>query len=94
MDHLMEDGVFDEGFGQVETGIDTENEVIIGPGAKEPFAMFGKSEFSEESAGVGQFNGNRRERTRKEAGVELVKAGLDIGDGGDQFKISNLRFKN
>ena len=36
MDHLMEDGVFDEGFGQVETGVDTENEVLISQGSKEP----------------------------------------------------------
>ena len=36
MDHLMEDGVFDEGFGQVNTGIDTEDEVRVMGRAKEP----------------------------------------------------------
>ena len=42
MDHLMEDGVFDELFRQVEAGVDTEDEVGIGPFTEEPFAAFGK----------------------------------------------------
>ena len=36
MDHLMEDGVLDELFRQVKTGIDTEDEVLISQGSKEP----------------------------------------------------------
>lgn len=36
MDHLMEDGIFDEGFGQVDAGIDTEDEIIVMGGSKEP----------------------------------------------------------
>ena len=36
MDHLMEDGVLDEFFGQVETGIDTEDEILVSNGAEEP----------------------------------------------------------
>ena len=36
MDHLMEDGILDELFRQVKTGIDTEDEVLISQGSKEP----------------------------------------------------------
>ena len=36
MNHLMEDGIFDKVFGQVDTGIDTEDEVIVMGGSKEP----------------------------------------------------------
>lgn len=36
MDHLMENGVLDEFFGQVETGIDTEDEILVSNGAEEP----------------------------------------------------------
>ena len=36
MDHLMEDGVLDEFFGQVEAGIDTEDEMLVSNGAEEP----------------------------------------------------------
>ena len=53
MNHLMEDGILNELFGQIEPGVDTEDEVVIGPRAEEPFAMFDEGEFAEESAGVG-----------------------------------------
>ena len=82
MDHLMEDGVFDEGFGQVNTGIDTEDEVRVMGRAKEPGAMLGEGEFAEESAGMGKLDGNGRERPAEEAGVVFIKAGLNIRDGG------------
>ena len=36
MDHLMEDSIFDEGFGQVDAGIDTQDEVLISGRAEEP----------------------------------------------------------
>jgi hypothetical protein len=36
VDHLMEDGVLDEFFGQVETGIDTEDEILVSNRAEEP----------------------------------------------------------
>ena len=36
MDHLMEDGVFDKVFRQVNTDVDTEDEVIIMRRTKEP----------------------------------------------------------
>ena len=36
MDHLMEDGVLDEFFGQVETGVNAENEILIAYWSEEP----------------------------------------------------------
>lgn len=36
MDHLMEDGVLDEFFGQIKAGIDTEDEILVSDGAEEP----------------------------------------------------------
>jgi len=81
MDHLMEYGIFDEGFGQINTGVDTEDEVLVMRRAKEPGAMLGEGEFAEESAGMGELDGNRRQRTAEKAGVKLVKTGLYVGDG-------------
>ncbi len=36
VNHLMEDSILDELFRQVKTGIDTEDEVLISQGSKEP----------------------------------------------------------
>ena len=36
MDHLMEDGVLDEFFGQIKAGIDTEDEILIAYRPEEP----------------------------------------------------------
>lgn len=36
MDHLMEDGVLDEFFGQIKAGINTEDEILVSNGAEEP----------------------------------------------------------
>lgn len=36
VDHLMENGVLDEFFGQVETGIDTEDEILVSNRPEEP----------------------------------------------------------
>lgn len=91
MDHLVEDGVFDEGFGQVNTGIDTEDEVRVMGRAKEPGAMLGEGEFAEESAGMGKLDGNGRERPAEKAGVELVKAGLDVRERGEHLGFWILR---
>ena len=78
MDHLMEDGIFDEFFGQIETGVDTKDKVFVTGRAEEPGAMFGEGEFAKESAGMGEFNGDRRERPAEIAGVVLIKPGLDV----------------
>ena len=36
MDHLMEDGVLDEFFGQIKAGVDAENEILIAYRSEEP----------------------------------------------------------
>ncbi len=36
VDHLMEDGVLDEFFGQINAGVDTKNEILIAYRAEEP----------------------------------------------------------
>ena len=87
VDHLMEDSIFDEGFGQVDTGIDTEDEVFVTGGSKEPGAMPGEGQFAKESAGMGELDGNRRQRIAEEAGVKLVKAGLDVGNRWDHANV-------
>lgn len=84
MDHLMEDGVLDEVFGEVDARVDAEDEVLVAKRSKEPRAAAGKSHFAEEGAGVREFDRNRWQGRSKETGVELVKAGLYVRDGGGQ----------
>ena len=82
MDHLMEDGIFDKLFGQVDTGVDTEDEVRVMGRPKEPGTMFGEGEFAKKCAGMGEFDGNKRKRPAEKAGIEHIKAGLDVGKRG------------
>ena len=49
MNHLMEDSIFDEGFGQVETGVDTENEILVAVFAEETLLAAGEGDFAEEA---------------------------------------------
>lgn len=82
MDHLMENGVLDEVFGEVDARVDAEDEVLVAKRSKEPRAAAGKSHFAEEGARVREFDRNRWQRRSKETCVELVKAGLYVRDGG------------
>ena len=84
MDHLMEDGVLDEVFGEVDARVDAEDEVLVSGRSEEPRAAAGKCHFAEEGARVREFDRNQRQRRSKETGVELVKAGLYVWDGGGQ----------
>lgn len=36
MDHLMENGILHQLFGQIKAGIDTEDEILVSNGAEEP----------------------------------------------------------
>ena len=90
MDHLVKDRVFDEFFRQVDAGIDAKNEIRIGPITKEPFAVLDKSEFAEETLGMGEFDRYRRECAGEKAGVELIKTGLDVRNRWFQFMIYDL----
>lgn len=74
----MEDGVLDEFFGQIVARVDTEGKVGIGPVTEEPFSMLDEGYLTEKSAGIGQFDGNRRQGTVEKAAVVLVKAGLYV----------------
>ena len=85
MDHLMEDGIFDKVFGQVDTGVDTQDVVFVTGRAEEPGAMFGEGEFAKESAGMGELDGDGRQGTAEKTGIELTKTGLDVGDGGNHL---------
>lgn len=49
MNHLMEDSIFDEGFGQVNAGIDTEDEVLIAVATEEPLLAASEGDFAEEA---------------------------------------------
>ena len=69
MDHLMEDGVLDE---------------VFSDRSEEPRAAAGKGHFAEEGARVREFDRDRRQGRSKETGVELIKAGLYVRDGGGQ----------
>ncbi len=84
MDHLMENCILNEFFGQIKTGVDAEDKMVICPSTKRPFAMLDEGEFAKKRAGIAEFDRNRWECAAEKAGVELVKAGLYVGDGGMQ----------
>ena len=83
MNHLMEDGVLNEGFREVNTRVDTEHEVLVAVLPEKALFAAGEGEFAEEAFGVGEADGDGRKSPTEETGVEIVKAGLDVGDGGD-----------
>ena len=84
MDHLMEDGVLDEVFREVDARVDAEDEVLVSDRSEEPRAAAGKGHFAEAGARVRELDWDRRQGRSKETGVELVKAGLYVRDGGGQ----------
>ena len=86
MDHLMEDGVLDEVFGEVDARVDAEDEVLVADRSKEPRAATREGHLAEESARVREFDRDRRQGIVKETGVELVKAGLYIRDSWGHVK--------
>ena len=95
VDHLMEDGVLDEGFGQVDAGVDAEDEVLIAVAAEETLLAAGEGEFAEEAFGVGEADGDRRKGAVEVTGVVGVEMGLYVGDGGDHGFVKNyLLVKN
>ena len=60
MDHLMEDGILDEFFWQVDADVDAENEIFVFIAAEEALLAASEGQFAEETLGVGQADGNRR----------------------------------
>ena len=78
VDHLMEDGILDERFRQVDAGVDTEDKVLMAYGPKEPCAMLDEGYLAEEGAGVRQFDGDRRQGPVEKAGVVGIEMRLNI----------------
>lgn len=85
MDHLMDDGVLDEVFRQINAGIDAENKVLILIAAKQTLLAASEGDFAQKAFGVGQSNRYRRKLPTKEAGVVVVEARLYVRDGGNQI---------
>ena len=94
MDHLMDDGVLDKVFRQINAGIDAEDEIFIAVTGKKPLLAACKRHLAKEAFGVGQSNRYRRKLPTKEAGVVVVEARLYVRDGGNQlqFTIHNSQF--
>ena len=90
MDHLMEDGVLDEGFGQVNADVDAEDEIFVAVATEKALFAASEGQFAEETFGVGKADGNSGKLPAEIAGIELVKAGLDIGDGGFHKNVSGV----
>ena len=91
MDHLMDDGVLDEVFRQINAGIDAENKVLILIAAKQTLLAASEGDFAQKAFGVGQSNRYRRKLPTKEAGVVVVEARLYVRDGGDQLQFLALK---
>ena len=102
MNHLMDDGILNEFFGQVNAGIDAKDEVLVAaalsrrsraeqPCGKRRLAAC-EGEFAEEALGVREPDGHRRESTAEKTGVVLVKTGLYVRDRRNQTKFTILLF--
>jgi len=83
----MEDGIFDERFREVNAGIDAEDEVLIAVLTKKTMLAASESEFAEEAFGIGETYGDWGKLPAEIAGVEVIKAGLDIGNGGNHEDV-------
>ena len=91
MDHLMDDGVLDKVFLQVNTGIDAQDEIFIAVTGKKPLLAAGEGDFAQKAFGVGQSNRYRRKLPTKEAGVVVVEARLYVRDGVNQLQFLALK---
>ena len=78
--HLVDDGIFHNVFGQVDTGIDAQAEVVEFSSAKELTAFLIHT-LSEEGLGIAQLNRQHGEFTAKHLAVELLKFLLYVGYG-------------
>ena len=82
MDHLMEDRVLNEGFGEVNADVYAKDKILVAVLAEETVFAAGEGEFAEEAFGVGEADGDGRKRPTEKAGVEVFKAGLYVRDSG------------
>ena len=82
MDHLMEDRVLNEAFGEVYADVYAKDKILVSVLAEETLLAAGKGEFAEEAFGVGEADGDGRKLSAEKAGIEVVKAGLYVRDSG------------
>ena len=82
MDHLMEDRVLNEGFGEVNADVYAKDKILVAVLAEETVFAAGEGEFAEEAFGVREADGDGRELSAEKAGVEVFKAGLYVRDSG------------
>ena len=81
MNHLMQNSVIYQLFRQVNPRIDPKGEILIPIIPKEPPFAANKSDLSQETFGIGQFDRDRRQCTPEKTGVVLIKSGLYVVDG-------------
>ena len=81
MNHLMQNSVIYQLFRQVNPRIDPKGEILIPIAPKEPTFAANKSDLSQETFGIGQFDRDRRQCTPEKTGVIFVKSGLYVVDG-------------
>jgi len=82
MDHLMEDRVLNEGFGEVNADVYAKDKILVAVLAEETVFAAGEGEFAEEAFGVREADGDGRELPAEKAGIEVVKTGLYVRDSG------------
>ena len=85
MNHLMEDGILNEFFRQVNADVDAENEVLVAVAHKKALLAASEGHLAEKTFGMREFDGDRRKLRTKETGIELVKTRLYVVDGGGQM---------
>ena len=85
MDHLMEDRVLNEGFGEVNADVYAKDKILVAVLAEETVFAAGEGEFAEEAFGVREADGDGRELPAEKAGIEVVKTGLYVRDSGGQL---------
>ena len=78
MDHLMEDGVLDEVFRQINAGIDTQDEIFVAVTGEETLLAASEGHLAEKTLGMREFDGDRRQGIGKETGIVLVEARLYV----------------
>ena len=89
VNHLVQDSVLYDRFGEVDACVDTQHEVRIAVGSEEGGAPSGEGEFAEEAFGVAQPDRYGRQFGAEETGVVVVEAGLYVGYGGAQGGVKS-----
>lgn len=78
VNHLMEDGILNEFFRQVNADVDAENEVLVAVAHKKALLAASEGHLAEKTLGMREFDGDRRQGIGKETGIVLVEARLYV----------------